>query len=134
MKIIISHSPSLVVFFIFSLLKEVFGRIDFPYSIEDKRYCTIICPLADKWSEYYDRATLWYTVVYIMLCVVVMIYTSTSQILVCFLSTYRVSLLEQRAKAERTVDLLCCKGSRSEWNHRRHLIWRGVHKTVITLS
>lgn len=47
-------------------------------------WSTIICPPLDKWSEYYDRGTLWYTVVYIMLWVVVMIYTNTGQILACF--------------------------------------------------
>lgn len=34
---------------------------------------TIICQLSDKWAKYYGRILLWYTVVYIMYLVKVMI-------------------------------------------------------------
>lgn len=96
-------------------------------------WSTIICPLLDKWSEYYDRATLWYTVVYYVVVGGNDLHTG-SQILACFLSTCRVSLLAQWTKAERTVGLLSRRVMQSKVQRVNETVYLAELKNAAELN
>lgn len=79
---------------------------------------TIICPLPDEWAEYNDGATLWYTVVYIIVRLWWWFRHRKSNSSMCFKvhREHRGWYREPQQREQWVCSPAAIKGSTSEWN------------------